>query len=842
MFSIMDIASGYWNVKMADNSIEKTAFTCKYGLFEWLVMPFGVCNGVATFERLMENVLADYKWRSCVVYLDDCIVFSEDFAQHLIRLDQVLNCFRLAGFKLKMSKCKWGCNSVAFLGHIVTPAGVLPNPEKVKSVLKIKPLKNIAEVRSFMGLASYFRRFVKNFASIAKPIEDLKTMILFRWSQECDEALDKLKRALTSPPILAYPDFSDKAAEFKVYTDACPIAVGAVLMQEQKGAQRVIAYASQALDATQRRWIAKDAGTSEIECYGIVWALQKFRPYLDQRHFTLYTDHAALKWLMTKTATSTNPKLSRWISQIQGYEFTVEHIPGCSNGVADGLSRLPINMITRSQGFPEPFEEDELKEEEPYQESPRTDSDMTELLGNDSVMANLPRFAPMSETFETDYALPMEEIRKLQSDDPWISALKAFLIEGAIAADDRLRKRIARTYEDYDLLQGVVVRRVIYKTPLRNPTLKLMPVIPIQLIETIIKLCHDPPLAGHFGLRRTYERVRLIGYWPGMHRDVKEYCEQCYKCGAAKGARPWKNGRLQKMPVYELKGPFSFIVVDALGPLPKTARGNQYVIIFVDYFTRYPEAFAVRDLKASTFTKLFMDQIVCRYGPPDRLLSDRGTNFVSKLAMTMYTALGIKKLSSAAGHPQSQGLVERFNGTLATLLKIYVKDSQTDWDLLLPQVIYAYRTAYQETLEDSPHYCLYGQDPKIPTSTAFRNLDPAWKSDALPQYRRQLVEHRTRVQALVTEQLKLAHDKNRVRKASQRHVSFEINDPVWIYQYFQKRRDLADKRIKKLACHWHGPYRILRQLGPNTYIVSMPNHPKQEAPINVDRMKKFNGQ
>ncbi|KAH9102717.1 hypothetical protein AeMF1_020755, partial [Aphanomyces euteiches] len=290
-FSTMDVASGYWNVRMDEKSIEKTAFICKFGLYEWLVMPFGLCNAVPQFERLMEDVLRDQLWKSCLVYLDDVIVFSQDFATHISRLREVLSCLQAAGLKLKMSKCKWGKTSVAFLGHIVTPAGILPNPEKVKSVLKIRPLRNVAEVRAFLGLAGYFRRFIKGFAAISRPLEKLKTAEVFQWTHECDEALNILKRKLVSPPILAYPDF-DKP--FFILVDACPVAVGAVLMQRQDNRDRVIAYASQALDATQQKWIHKKDGISEIECYGIVWATKKFRPYIDRRPFTIYTDHSAL--------------------------------------------------------------------------------------------------------------------------------------------------------------------------------------------------------------------------------------------------------------------------------------------------------------------------------------------------------------------------------------------------------------------------------------------------------------------------------------------------------------------------------------------------------------------
>ncbi|KAH9174146.1 hypothetical protein AeNC1_017688, partial [Aphanomyces euteiches] len=162
-FSTMDVASGYWNVRMEENSIPKTAFTCKFGLYEWLAMPFGLCNAVPQFERLMEHVLRDQIWRSCLVYLDVVIVYGDNFTSHLARVNDVICCFARAGFKLKMSKCHWGKSSAAFLGHIVTPAGILPNPEKVKSVLKIRELRNVAEVRAFLGLAGYFRRFIKGF-------------------------------------------------------------------------------------------------------------------------------------------------------------------------------------------------------------------------------------------------------------------------------------------------------------------------------------------------------------------------------------------------------------------------------------------------------------------------------------------------------------------------------------------------------------------------------------------------------------------------------------------------------------------------------------------------------
>ncbi|KAF0712282.1 hypothetical protein AaE_012068, partial [Aphanomyces astaci] len=514
LFSTMDIASGYWNVPMSQGSIEKTAFTCKYGLYEWLVMPFGLCNAVPCFERLMEHILIDYKWRTCLVYLDDCIVFSEDFGSHRVRLTQVLTKFREAGFKLKMSKCKWGRSSVPFLGHIITPAGILPNPEKIKSVLRVKPLKDVSEVRAFLGLASYFRRFVRDFSKIAAPLSALVTDETFVWTPDCDVALDKLKRSLVSPPILAHPDFD---LPFDIWVDASHIAVGAVLMQKQDGKNRVIAYASQSLSKAQQKWITKEMGISEIECWGVVWATRKFCPYVDRRHFTIYTDHEALTWLFNQGSRSGNHKLARWAMEIQGLDYTVIHRAGELNGAADGLSRLPVCPIqTRSMR--------RLAQTDPDlttgKESSRTRSPSSEV---NPTQPRLPE--PTSNKTPQPIDLydrrgrPSPRLYNEQANDTWIVALRAYLDEGAVPLDPHLLKLVVRNSHQFVVRQGIVCRYITFKTPLRNPELVLVPVIPYTLIEEVLYASHASPLAGHLGYMKTRERL-LFAYRTSHHETL----------------------------------------------------------------------------------------------------------------------------------------------------------------------------------------------------------------------------------------------------------------------------------------------------------------------------------
>ncbi|KAH9138037.1 hypothetical protein AeRB84_017519 [Aphanomyces euteiches] len=207
----------------------------------------------------------------------------------------------------------------------------------------------------------------------------------------------------------------------------------------------------------------------------------------------------------------------------------------------------------------------------------------------------------------------------------------------------------------------------------------------------------------------------------------------------------------------------------------------------------------------------------------------------------MYTALGIHKLASAPYHPQGQGLVERFNHTIVQMMKIYVNDHHTDWDTYLPRLLFAYRTAHHETLGDSPYFCLFGRDPTLPLDLAFLNADPAWKSDDLPQYKRRLASSWKEMRRLVENQMISGQNKSAAAKSDQKPISFDDQSAVWVYKYFSKSNDPDDKRTPKLATHWHGPYRIDRKMGPNTYKIGIPTHPDKIVTVNVDRLKPFKG-
>ena len=341
IFSTLDLQSGYWQVSMDEKDRKLTAFITKFGLFQWKVMPFGLTNAPATFQRLMDAVLRGLKWECCLVYLDDIIIYSQGFEEHLAHLEKVFNRLAIANLKVNSKKCKFATSELIYLGHVVSRDGIRPDPAKVEAVLKMKTPKDISEVRTLIGLFSYYRKFIKDFSHIAEPLIRLtRKNIPFVWGEGQERAFKILIEKLVSEPILAYPDFKKP---FILQTDASSFAVGAVLAQVQKGKERVIAYASQMLNKSQQNY-----SVTVKEAFAIHWATSYFRPYLLGREFVIQTDHKALECLTTKTPN--NSKLARWAIALQDFRMRLQYRKGSQNSNADAMSRM-VGMFARTSTF-----------------------------------------------------------------------------------------------------------------------------------------------------------------------------------------------------------------------------------------------------------------------------------------------------------------------------------------------------------------------------------------------------------------------------------------------------------------------------------------------------------
>ena len=366
VFSTLDLTSGYWQVEMDPEDAGKTAFCTRYGLYQWRVMPFGLCNAPSTFECLMEKVLVGLQWKIALLYLDDVIVFSSTVEQQLDRLRLVFERLRKANLQLKPKKCHLFCKEVSFLGHRVSGEGVTTEEDKVKAVKEWPVPKSVKAVRSFLGLTGYYRRFVKDYAAVASPLIALtQKAVAFKWGDEEQRAFDALKDKLVTAPILGYPDTKEA---FILDTDASKCAIGAVLSQVQDGKEVVTAYGSRRLTKSERNYCV-----TRQELLAIVWFTEHFKHYLIGKKFLLRTDHGSLRWLFRFK--EPEGQMARWLERLARFDFDIEHRPGVKHGNSDGLSRVPCEGHCKKllEG-PRDGRGGRDCQEDPWDSSSRTDS------------------------------------------------------------------------------------------------------------------------------------------------------------------------------------------------------------------------------------------------------------------------------------------------------------------------------------------------------------------------------------------------------------------------------------------------------------------------------------
>ena len=774
-FSTLDLSSGYWQIEMDKESAEKTAFSTHRGLFEFTRMPFGLCNGPATFQRLMEIVLAGLQWECCVVYVDDILVCSETLEDHVAHLRQVFDRLRQGGLKLKPSKCTFLCDKVVFLGHVISADGISPDPAKTEKVRDFPVPSDVGGVRQFLGLASYYRRFVPSFSKIAAPLNALtKKSVSFNWSEECQVAFDKLKDLLCSAPVLAYPMFGPQQ-QFIVETDASILGLGAVLSQKQDGSQaHPIAYASRSLHTHERNY-----GITELETLALVWAVRLFRPYLLGHKTIVFTDHSACTSLLK--APHPSPKLARWAVTIQEFDLDIRHRPGKTNANADALSRNPVDGAI---------------------------SLAVQTIENDQ------------ETVDKDV---LEQAKKLQREDTECKVRLAYLEEGTLPDDDQRARRLSLERPHFIVIDGCL----FHENPHRPG--KWCLVVPEQMRQQLLHEAHGGRFAGHFSEKRVYDLLRRYYWWSGMRADVRHHCRECIVCASRRGTGKATRPPLQPIPV---GGPFHRVGVDIL-QLPTSFEGNKYAVVFLDYLTKWAEVFAVQDQTAKTVAKLFVEEVVCRHGAPQELLSDRGPNFLSELFLEVCKLLDVQKVNTSGYHPQCDGLVERFNATLTDMIAKTTQSHGRDWDRHLPYLLYAYRSTVQSSTRESPFFLLYGRDPRLPLDTTLSQPSTPYMID-VDDYKTELVAGLSDAWKLAGEQVKLAQQrqKSQYDRKSQ-ELNLQPGDRVMVYMPSEKQG-----KARKVARPYYGPYRVISVTPTNVEVRLVDKPTEQSIFVSLDRVRQ----
>ena len=405
-----------------------------------------------------------------------------------------------------------------------------------------------------------------------------------------------------------------------------------------------------------------------------------------------------------------------------------------------------------------------------------------------------------------------------------------YLENDELPDEDEAARRILLSAETYFLFEDNVLYHIERGRSKSTTTTISQLVIPQSLKYEILVNTHDDVTAGHLGVTKTYAKIKARYYWKGMYQDVDHWCKSCADCATRKTPKNRLKAPLLPIPV---EGAFDRVAVDCLGPLPPSILGNRYIVVFSDYLTKWPEAFAVSTIEASTIARLLVDEIVARHGAPRTLLSDRGSNFLSNLISEVCKLLSIRKLNTTAYHPQCDGLVERFNATLAQSLSMYVSKNQRDWDSFVPSVLFAYRTSISETTRETPFYLLYGREPRLPLDVSL--LAPQERSSAVGEHRARIVEAIERSQRLARENNQRAQQKMKFYYDKRsRDVSFAIGERVWVYTPKTK-----EGLSKKLLHNWHGPFRIVERLSPVHFKLRTCTNRPVQATVHANRMKPY---
>ena len=677
VFSTLDCNAGYWQIPVAREDRGKTAFTCHWGAYQCKRLPFGLSNAPATFQRAMDMILAGVKWQTCLIYLDDVIVFSRSPEEHLTHLEEVLSLLQAAGVTLKAAKCHLFQKEVDYLGHVISPGRVAVNEKNTKALRLLAYPRTQTELKSFLGMCGVYRRFVKDFAALAKPLTRLTSTKLASElgapTSEQLRAFNALREKLLSPPVLALARLE---GDFILDVDASYRQLGCSLLQRQPdGEYHPVGYYSRALEPREENYFV-----TEVEALGVVWAVTHLRAYLEGVHFVIRCDHSALRGIFM--GQSPNARLTRWRLLLSEFDYELQYKPGKDHKVADALSRLPTDGLDTTP-IAEEIPTLAVTRRRQQSEEEENSSDTSSPTDDDAEPQGDPSSGLALDASETEGAgsqpIPTARLVAAQAEDAFCKGQREALDRGVnlpFQVDEK----------------GILCRRA----PLDG---SVQVVIPAALRQEILRREHEPVHAGHPGSTRMYNTMRRKYYWPSMVADVYAWVAQCSGCARNRVHGQTHTSLMRLFPATE---PFSGLAMDLLGPLPTSRNGHRFILVICDRFTKLTRAIPLKVTTALAIASVFLDHWVAAYGVPDTVLTDNGPQFAAVFLQGVLGMLGIVTNFTTPYHPQTNGQVERFNRTLVRQLRHYVLEHQDTWDRYLSLLTLAYNTQVHTSTGEIP--------------------------------------------------------------------------------------------------------------------------------------------
>ena len=661
-FTSLDAAMGYWQIPIHPDDRKYTAVITQAGLYEFIRMPFGLSNAPATYQRMMDQILKDGLRKFTCVYLDDVLIYSDTFKEHLIHVRKCMQWMAEAGLLLKAKKCSFFEEETQFLGHTVGKGQIRMTDDKIRKVIDFPRPTNVKEVQSFLGVTGYYRKFVRDYATIASPLNDLtKHATEWDWTIETETAFQTLKKCFNENVPLAMPNYD---LPFIIDTDASDIAVGAVLGQiDANNNERPVFFSSKKLSAAEKKWPVRDK-----EALAILYGCQVFRHHILGRPFTVRSDHHSLQWLMD----AQTGRIARWATMLAEYEpFEIKYRKGEQNKVADALSRV----YAWSECMP--------------------DIAFALAAQASDAIGKKPTSSPPNPLDYLD--IPSDTMLKLaQANDTFCIKQRNRLLDNDVASRPKTANYLIR-----DGFIGLD----------RNG--KFAPILPEIYVNKFVEQVHCHPMTGHMGARRTAARASEMYVIPNLRKISRDRCNNCLLCTKRKTVAP-KVGDLASTPPTKAWG---MISMDYCGPYPTSINGNKYVLVIIDQFTKFVLLTPCARADAHTTYRALYEKVICHHGYPEKLLSDNGKHFRNTMIAAVCATFRIFQTFSSPYYPQGDGQVERFMRNMNDSLACLTNGKIDKWCEYVHGVQAAYNMTPHAATCIPPYTLLHGASPPSLDST-----------------------------------------------------------------------------------------------------------------------------
>ncbi|XP_015839413.2 retrovirus-related Pol polyprotein from transposon 297 [Tribolium castaneum] len=724
-FSTIDLASGFHQIEVDPNDVQKTAFTVENGHYEFVRMPFGLKNAPSTFQRVMDNVLRGIVNNCCIVYLDDIIVFSTSLQEHIQKLTAVFDRLRKFNFKIQLDKSEFLKKEVNYLGHVITPEGIKPNPDKIKAILDYSIPTTPKQLKGFLGLIGYYRKFIKNFAKITKPltIRLKKDHKIDPNETDYKNCFEFCKNLLTNDPILQYPDF-DK--QFILTTDASNYAIGAVLSQGTIGSDLPVAFASRTLNEHEINY-----STIEKELLAIVWATKYFRPYLYGRKFKIVTDHQPLKWLFSLK--EPNSKLVRWRLRLEEFDYEIHYKKGTLNSNADALSRPPnLNMATTPDNsepetdysdkpifeYIKKFNQELINKEDDISSTrvePDKDLEQTIDESDDNItihtnkenpvclipisedplnfgknqiqfisVTNNPSDPVVIKLFENSKQRITVQISRNDSKNNILNFIKNYVIPQVSYACHFASDEL---YE----ITGNILREHFNESILFKRHLKILEDVESPEEQIAIIQNYHYGKSNHRGINETLQKISSRYYWPNMQKAIQNFINKCEICKAVKYDRKPLKLKFNLTPTPTK--PFEIVHIDVL-----KYQSHKFLTI-IDAFSKYAQVYLLENMQAIEIMKKLLI-FFSHHSVPSLIITDNGSEFDNGVVTEFFRLHKIDVHFCSPHHPASNGLIERFHSTFLEHLNLLNNRPEFSKDPISTKILYA-TIAYNNSIHST---------------------------------------------------------------------------------------------------------------------------------------------